>query len=156
MGERPESEAAEAVRLWNDAAEKMGWPAVRVMTRQRAGALRQRLATGGLAMWAEALAKAEASDFLAGTAGRSPAHASWRMNIDTMLRESFFARLLEGTYDNADPSRTAVASAVSDDDAQWLSRLSGLRRNGFWMGNWWGPKPGETGCRVPAHLLQPN
>jgi hypothetical protein len=41
-------------------------------------------------------------------------------------------------------------------EAEWQKRLSYARRNRCWFSATWGPMPGLEGCRVPAHLLQPN
>lgn len=41
-------------------------------------------------------------------------------------------------------------------DELWTKRLSFGRRKGLWGSAEWGPRPGQPGCLVPAHLLEPN
>lgn len=41
-------------------------------------------------------------------------------------------------------------------DELWTKRLSFGRRKGMWGSAEWGPRPGQPGCLVPAHLLEPN
>lgn len=50
-------------------------------------------------------------------------------------------------------SGSAAKPAQNPEDLQWQSRLDGLKRFGNWLRDW-GPKPGEPGCMVPAHLLK--
>jgi hypothetical protein len=38
-------------------------------------------------------------------------------------------------------------------DQDWIERLQHLERTGEWSNSYFGPRPGEPGCRVPAHLL---
>jgi hypothetical protein len=38
-------------------------------------------------------------------------------------------------------------------DRDWLERLLHLERTGEWSNSYFGPRPGEPGCRVPSHLL---
>jgi hypothetical protein len=64
-----------------------------------------------------------------------------------------------GSYlDEPDKSKGAARDATiaepslgpqSFSDLDWKDRL---RNNGEWS-NLWGPRPGEAGCKVPAHLL---
>lgn len=139
--------AQEALDLWNEAAVRSGWPRVRRMTADREKKLRA-LVKGGLDDWREALAKAEASDFLCGRTARSEQHRGWQFTIDAMLRESFFVKILEGNYDN----REAPTLRLKDPDTSlWEARIKGFRERGLWMVIW-GPRPGEKGCQVPAHL----
>jgi hypothetical protein len=37
-------------------------------------------------------------------------------------------------------------------DADWADRVKHFYIDGQWSG-WWGPRPGESGCQVPEHLL---
>lgn len=98
LARTPEGDAA---RLWNEAAERVGWPKIQRITELRRKALKARLADcGGLDGWRAALGKAEASSFLTGKAPRRDEHASWRCNIDFILKQSKFTKLLEGDYDD--------------------------------------------------------
>lgn len=51
----------------------------------------------------------------------------------------------------ADRQGNRVTAAPSAEP--WEQRLSGWRKNGWWLPMVWGPKPGDAGCRVPADLL---
>jgi hypothetical protein len=140
---------ADAVNLWNIAAERCDWPKVRDLTASRVRSLKQRLKNGG-DDFREALAKAEASGFLNGSRPRSANHSNWVLTFDTLIRESFFMRLLEGVYDDREAK---AAKPLSDDELRWRARLEGFRRSQFWLRASWGPAPGEPGCLCPAAFL---
>lgn len=42
---------------------------------------------------------------------------------------------------------------VPTTERRWIGRLETARRTGQWPASEWGPKPGDPGCTVPAHLL---
>lgn len=139
----------EAMDLWNVVALECGWPVVRRLTSDRERKLRS-LLRNGIEDWKEAIAKAQLSDFLCGRSLRSEKHAGWRFNIDTMLRESFFVRLLEGNYDNHEAEG---AKFKSPETALWEARLHTYKPGGMWLGIW-GPKPGEDGCQAPKAIVE--
>lgn len=88
---------AEAVRLWNEMAPRVGLASVQHLSAKRKSSLKARLKEcGGLDGWVIALGKVEASDFLA---GRSK---DWRASFDFVLQASSFTKLMEGQYDNRD------------------------------------------------------
>ena len=96
--QRPE---AEALRLWNETAKRIGLPLAQRLTDQRRKALKIRLSeSGGLDGWGMALAKIEASSFLTGKTGRTGEHANWRCEIDFILKQSKFTKLMEGGFDD--------------------------------------------------------
>jgi hypothetical protein len=69
----------------------------------------------GLGIWRDALAKAEASDFLSGRAPRSAEHANWRVDLDFLLAAKKFRKLMEGGYGGSpagEPRRDAWARGV--------------------------------------------
>lgn len=110
LDRRPE---AEAVRLWNEAAERTGLPAVMRVTDPRRKALKARLAeAGGLDGWKAALAKLEASSFLTGRTGRTNGHENWRCDLDFILRQAKFTKLMEGGFDDPPDSRHAPKSGI--------------------------------------------
>lgn len=85
-----------AVDQFNRAAEESGWPVVRVLSKTRRSALAARLREcGGLEGWAVALAKAQASPHCCGQNDRG-----WVASFDFITRQSSFAKLMEGNYDN--------------------------------------------------------
>lgn len=137
---------SEALDLWNVAASEAGWPLVRRLTSDRERKLLRLLRDGG-DDWREGLGKAKASDFLCGRTERDK-HQGWRFNFDTMLRESFFVRLLEGNFDNA-----SEPSFKSPEQALWEARLRNYKPGGTWLGIW-GPKPGEHGCKAPPAAVE--
>lgn len=142
---------AEAVALWNEAAARCGWPIVRRLTADRERKVRG-LIRNGLGDWREALAKAEASDFLCGRTERRGEHAGWRFNFDFFITESRFVRLLEGLYDNKETTLLPVGK--SPEVSQWEARLRGWKDGkGMWLAAQWGPPPGQPGCQVPARVL---
>jgi uncharacterized protein YdaU (DUF1376 family) len=90
---QPVSDAAEAVAMYNTAAEHAGWPKVAKLTPARAKSLRARLKEcGGLEGWQAALRRAYASDFC---------REGWRaFGFDSLISQQKFTRLMEGSYDN--------------------------------------------------------
>ena len=89
-------EIAQAVTAYNATAEASGWPTVRILSKSRRSALVARLReAGGLAGWEAALAKAQASPHCCGQNDRG-----WTANFDFLTRQSSFAKLMEGNYDN--------------------------------------------------------
>lgn len=98
LDRRPE---AEAVRLWNESAERIGLPIAQRLTDPRRKALKIRLSeSGGVDGWRAALAKVEASKFLTGKTGRTNGHENWRCDLDFILREAKFTKLMEGGFDD--------------------------------------------------------
>ncbi|RIY03496.1 hypothetical protein D3218_01685 [Aureimonas flava] len=55
---------------------------------------------------------------------------------------------------NDDDTSATIHALVGDE--QWSKRLAYARRERQWARIEWGPMPGEHGCRVPTHLLQPD
>jgi hypothetical protein len=95
---RPE---AMALKLWNETAERIGLPMAQRLTDPRRKALKTRLSeSGGLDGWAVALAKVEASSFLTGKTGRGNGHENWRCDLDFILRQAKFTKLMEGGFDD--------------------------------------------------------
>lgn len=81
---------------------------------------------------------------------RSP---NWRFFLRP-IREAWEARVSAGNPLANGANGHAPASAL-DDEKAWQRRLNEARRRKQWARSDWGPAPGEEGCRVPAHLLQP-
>lgn len=110
-----------AVRLWNEMAEcvnaelgRREWPTVQKLTTARRKALRARLKDcGGIEGWKTALAKASKSRWLRGETPRSRGHEDWRFNLDTLVREQFFTKLMEAPDDD-DPSRRTNGRSGTD------------------------------------------
>lgn len=108
-------ELAEAVKYYNEAAAKTGWPGVARMSKSRFSALRARLKdAGGIDGWRLAVDRAAASDFLCGRTsnGRGPFSASF----DFLTKSQNFIKIMEGNYDNRS-GRFAPASSALDEIA---------------------------------------
>ena len=122
---KPLCEIAEAVAAYNRAAEAAGWPQVRVLSKARRAALGARLREcGGLNGWAIALAKARDSPHCCGQNDRG-----WTANFDFLTRQSSFAKLMEGNYDQRAAPQAARAGqrpAHADAALSNIARLAGL------------------------------
>lgn len=108
------SDAAEAVRRWNGMADRIGLPRCQKLTDARKRLLAARLRDcGGLDGWDVALAKVEASSFLRGERN-GDGHTKWRADIDFVLKERAFTRLMEGVFDDR---------GQGADDAKWRREI---------------------------------
>ena len=91
----------QALKLWNETAERIGLPMAQKLTDPRRRSLKARLSeSGGLDGWRCALEKLEASSFLTGKSGRTGEHANWRCDLDFILRQQKFTKLMEGGFDD--------------------------------------------------------
>ena len=85
---------------WNIFAQSHGLPLCQRRLERRKAALRQRLKeAGGIEGWRTALAKAALIPWMFGANDRG-----WRLNIDSLIGEKFFTKLMEGAHANADPA----------------------------------------------------
>lgn len=117
-------DAAMAVRLWNDLAERIGHPKVQVVSKARHKSVVKRLAEcGGLDGWRVALSKVEASAFLRGNNDRG-----WRADFDFMLQAKSFTRLMEGSYDDNGrrEGRGGRAGSQGDRKHSFLAGMFGM------------------------------
>jgi uncharacterized protein YdaU (DUF1376 family) len=122
----PLDETAEAVAIFNDAAETVGWPQIRVLSTARRAALKARLKEcGGMDGWRHAIARARASPHLTGQNERG-----WTASFDFLTRQSSFAKLMEGNYDPRPCNRTAGPAHRpahrADAALEQIARLAGL------------------------------
>ena len=142
------SGVSEAVRVWNETASRAGLPRCAGLSDKRSSAITARLAEHGQDGWAQAVSAVERSRFCAGENERK-----WKAGIDYVASPSGFLKLIEGQW-ASDREVTGPAVAV-DADTIWSDRLKRHTdsRGRFWRAADWGPRPGEDGCRVPAHLL---
>jgi hypothetical protein len=85
-----------AFSMFNAMALKAGLPAAQKLTESRKAKMRQRLKDcGGLEGFRAALEKVAGSSFLTGGGDRG-----WKIDIDSLLQEKTFTRVMEGNYDN--------------------------------------------------------
>lgn len=114
---------AQALKIWNETAERWGLPIAKKMTKTRQSKLKARLNDcGGLEGWQAACEKVEASPFLRGEKGE------WRADLDFMLQESKFTKLMEGAYDDSiagDP-----AQRFEDQINQTITEMDRKQPNG--------------------------
>lgn len=93
-------ETDQAIEEWNALAEELGLPKVQVVNKPRLRELKNRLKeAGGIEGWRYALDMIRKSSFCQGDNDRG-----WRANIDFMLRQSRFIKLMEGVYSDT-PSK---------------------------------------------------
>ena len=59
------------------------------------------------------------------------------------------ARTKEKVVKNKRDFRIRYEGELPDEREQWPVRVRGLP---FWLPDWWGPKPGEPGCKVPREF----
>jgi hypothetical protein len=94
-------ETAAAIVAYNRVAVECDWPEAVRITPGRLAKLKERLKEiGGIVGWHDAMAKARASPFLRGTAGRSKGHEKWVPDLDFFLQQASFTKLMEGKYDD--------------------------------------------------------
>ena len=120
-----------AFDAYNFAASEQGWPVARVLSKARASKLRQRLKdAGGIDGWNAAIAKARASPLCNGENDRG-----WVLDLDFLLQQKSFTKLMEGSYDKRSKQNTknnkfggSAEERIRDDPAlEQLSRLAQLR-----------------------------
>lgn len=121
----PISDEAAAIGIWNTMAGATGLPQVARMTEARRKSLKRRLKEcGGVEGWKAAIEKVVSIPGMLGANERG-----WKCNIDFLLREGKFTRLMEGGYDDWGSSD---GPSQADDDA---SLLAAARRVDRKLGN---------------------
>lgn len=92
--------------MYNDIC--ISFPRLTVLSDKRKKSIKARLNTYSIEQIKEVFTKAEASDFLKGSNSRD-----WQANFDWLMKDSNFAKVLDGNYDN---KGTAQKPADNDDD----------------------------------------
>lgn len=127
QGQEADSEAAAidaAFALWQEAARREGWPDVMFLNSVRRWRLAQRLReAGGLDGWRAALAATTRAQFLKQPDGR---FHRW-FDLDWLLDEQKFTRLMEGRYDQR---HRTVRAAAADGGSGLDAALAELGRAG--------------------------
>lgn len=108
----PASPIAEAVTVYNETAERVGWPKVQKLTPARSQAIRGRLKDcGGIEGWRVAMEKASASDFLCARTLKP-----WTaFGFDWITKQANFTKLMEGNYDNRGGNNSGHPNANAAD-----------------------------------------
>lgn len=97
----PGSPLDQAYEVYAAAATGAGWAQIQKRTGARDASLRKRLKDiGGVPGWKLALERAAASDFLCGRAPPREGQQPFFADLDFLIRESSFVKLMEGKYDN--------------------------------------------------------
>lgn len=92
----PPDEIVEAFDAFKIMAKRAGLPVPAKLSAARKGKLKGRIKdAGGLEGWVLACGKVEASAFCTGQN-----NSGWTADLDFMLQESGFAKIMEGSYDN--------------------------------------------------------
>jgi hypothetical protein len=96
-----------AADAYNEAADQSNWPKVTIpLSKARTSALQARLREcDGLEGWKVALEKTQASRHCCGGNERG-----WTANFDFLTKQSSFAKLMEGNYDNRSSSNSGHQS----------------------------------------------
>lgn len=87
------------------------YPKIKSISEARRKAVRARLRTYGLGEFRTVFNKTEESDFLKGKNGRD-----WSATFDWIIKESNFAKILDGNYDNKSHSGSSKNNQQSDVD----------------------------------------
>lgn len=98
---------------------------------------------------------ADAAELLAKTFART-GEVGWTPDqaADEMIARGWQGIKLDWLQNSTPPKLEPATIGQSDDD--WLRRLRFARMKSAWSANEWGPMPGQVGCKVPKHLLEPN
>lgn len=89
-------EIATAIKLWNDLCKKISLPQCQKITAARKAATRARLKEcNGIEGWKAMLEIVENNPFFHGDNDRG-----WKANIDFVLKEGKFAKIMEGSYNH--------------------------------------------------------
>ena len=111
---------AEAIEVYNSAANDCGWPVCQKLTQSRKVKLLARVQdAGGMDGWRKAMDIARRSKFLRGEK-RSNGHESWRPSIDFFLQQSSFTKLMEGAYGAEIDTATGPPPGV--DPVEWYAK----------------------------------
>lgn len=115
----------EAVGLYNQLADQEGLAEVQRLTDARKQKIRARLKDlDGLEGWKILMEKVRESDFLCGRV------KDWKADIDFIIRESSFVKIMEGKYDNAGKNRksgtnsTNAGQSINDPSVQGFSKAA--------------------------------
>lgn len=124
---RAKLDGKRALELYNAAAERAGWCAIKDLSKvsdARKQMVRARLRDHGMEGWEAQIALAEEMPFLAGQNDRG-----WRMGIDYFARPSGWAKIEEGAFPR---TRKVSEQLVTHEDAVHRAARSYFNLKGRW------------------------
>ena len=152
---RPPAPETEMLDAYNEAARQVGWPTAGKLTQPRKTSLARIAGDIGAEGWRNAMARARASPFLTGKAGRRDGHENWRPDLDFFLRPKTLTKLLEGSYDGAPGGGRQAADRPHDTVFRALASVVEKRaRNGGGAADPHG-RPEDDGGAEEADILLP-
>lgn len=99
--------------MYNDIC--ISFPRLTVLSDKRKKSIKARLNTYSIEQIKEVFTKAESSDFLKGSNSRD-----WQANFDWLMKDSNFAKVLDGNYDN----KGTAQKPADNDEADFLEKWS--------------------------------
>lgn len=102
------------IDCYNDTC--VSFPKVKALSDSRKKSIKARLNTYSIEDMETVFEKAEASDFLKGKNDRN-----WQANFDWLMKDSNFAKVLDGNYDNKSAS---TQKATQENQSRYSSRLA--------------------------------
>ena len=108
-GHSSAAEIDQAIEAYSEMAARCGLAVPRAITPQRRRKIAAVLRLHGMALWLEAVARVEGSEFCRGKNDRG-----WRAHLDFLLQSNSFMGLIEGKY-GGEPSAKTGEEFCSDD-----------------------------------------
>lgn len=137
---KPDDVAA-AFELWNETAALCGLPRAKVLDQTRRRAIRQRLESGGLELWREAMDRVQRSAFLRGKRTGGDGRV-FKADLTFVCQAKSYQRLVDGGYgDDAEPPGQPPAVIIAS-PAEQARRVRYFRDTGEWP-EAWGHRPEE-------------
>lgn len=114
--------AKQAVLIFNEIAERVGWPQVQKLTQDRTVSVTGRLTDlGGLEGWRDFLEKAASAPHLRGENDRG-----WTASFDFLTGPKNMTKVIEGNYDRRKPKgQTNGRQETGSEWAQRIARMAG-------------------------------
>ena len=112
----------EVINLYNSICKS--YPKIKTLSEARKKAIKARLNTYSVDDFKIVFIKAEASDFLKGKNNRN-----WSATFDWLLKDSNFCKVLDGNYDNRNPSNTTQQHSYNLDEIFKNSFKTSVKNN---------------------------
>ena len=156
LPEPPAPLLVEAMAIYNEVAERVGWPKAMILTSARQAALKRAVGDyGGLPGFRRYLGEASESDFLTGRSGRDERHRNWKPDLDWFCKGSTVVKIVEKKFANKRGAEIPGVSAPAPADplAGDRAKLRNYRKGGWWPAHY-GPRPEAADCRLHPTVLQ--